>query len=465
MTRTVSPTPPVSSPPAAPASPSVDAADASSGWASLRQRALGSAAWTIGGYGAAQAIRLAANLVLTRLLFPEAFGLMAIVNIVMQGLQMFSDVGIAPSIIQNRRGDEPAFFNTAWTVQIVRGVALWGISFAIAWPIAWFYGQAELRWLIPAAGFTALLAGFNSTALATLNRKVMLARLTVMELVAQILSIGAMIGAAVVTGSVWSLVLGGVVGAAVKLAWSHRVDATVSNRLHWDRAAASSLFSFGRWIFVSTLLTFLAIQLDRLLLGKLFDIERLGVYTVALTFAQLAPLVMRKLVSAVVFPVLASTVRDEPELLRQRLFSIRLAVLGPGAALLAALHLSGEPLIALLYDARYHDAGWMLETLAAGAMAALVNVSASQVLLARGESSRIALMLAPQVVLLVVGSLVGHHFGGERGFVAAVASVELLTYPVLAVMLRRRGLWQPAADLPILMLVVIGVLRGIEGGV
>jgi hypothetical protein len=52
-------------------------------------------------FAATQAMRLGSNLVLTRILFPEAFGLMALVTVFIVGLQMFSDTGIGPSILQN----------------------------------------------------------------------------------------------------------------------------------------------------------------------------------------------------------------------------------------------------------------------------------------------------------------------------------------------------------------------------
>jgi hypothetical protein len=90
--------------------------------ASLNRLALSGVIWTIAGYGASQVMRFGGNLILTRLLLPEYFGLMALVNIPIIGLQLFSDVGIIPSIVQNKRGDEPGFYNTAWTLQIVRGI-------------------------------------------------------------------------------------------------------------------------------------------------------------------------------------------------------------------------------------------------------------------------------------------------------------------------------------------------------
>ncbi|RLF31141.1 MAG: polysaccharide biosynthesis protein, partial [Thermoplasmata archaeon] len=52
---------------------------------SLKRLAVSGSAWIIAGFGMSQALRLAGNLILTRLLFPEAFGIMALVEMVMRG--------------------------------------------------------------------------------------------------------------------------------------------------------------------------------------------------------------------------------------------------------------------------------------------------------------------------------------------------------------------------------------------
>ena len=83
---------------------------------------------TLGGYGASAAIRFGSNLILTRLLLPEQFGIMAIVNVVIVWLYLFSDIGIGPNIIQSHEGENPTFLNTAWTIQVFRGIALWLIA-------------------------------------------------------------------------------------------------------------------------------------------------------------------------------------------------------------------------------------------------------------------------------------------------------------------------------------------------
>ena len=78
---------------------------------------------------------------------------MALIQTFIIGLQMFSDIGIYPSIIQNKRGEEPDFLNTAWTIQIVRGGVLWLADHVLAWH--WtlqflFFVAAGIGWVWPA---------------------------------------------------------------------------------------------------------------------------------------------------------------------------------------------------------------------------------------------------------------------------------------------------------------------------
>src|SRR4051812_45253512 len=107
----------------------------------VRAAAVGSAVWTVLGFGAMQVLRFGFNLVLTRLVAPQVFGVMAMVTLCVQALHMFSDLGIRQCVVHHARGDDPDFLNTAWTLQILRGLLLWGLSAALAAPVAAFYGD------------------------------------------------------------------------------------------------------------------------------------------------------------------------------------------------------------------------------------------------------------------------------------------------------------------------------------
>lgn len=160
---------------------------------SLRKQAIRGSVWTLAGYGASQILRFGSNLILARLLVPEYFGLMSLVNVFIIGLHLFSDIGLGPSIIQNKRGDDPDFLNTVWTMQIIRSVFLWLGSVLIAWPVSKFYNEPQLFLLLPVVGLSTLISGFGSTAPFTLNRHIALGKLAIFELGGQVISVIVMI--------------------------------------------------------------------------------------------------------------------------------------------------------------------------------------------------------------------------------------------------------------------------------
>ena len=80
--------------------------------------------WTTTAFGVIQLLRLVNNVVLARLLSPPLLGLMLIVNSIRTGVELLSDVGINQNIVSNREGHTPEFYDTAWTISVIRGVVL-----------------------------------------------------------------------------------------------------------------------------------------------------------------------------------------------------------------------------------------------------------------------------------------------------------------------------------------------------
>ena len=159
-----------------------------------RKLAVSGAFWTIGGYGSAQALRLLNNLILARLLAPDAFGMMALVAVVMQGVLMTSDIGLTASIVQSKRGEEEPFLRTAWTLQVIRGVALGVVLLVLATPIARIYTNTPteellLRNVLSTISITAVLAGFCSTSIAIFCKRMIVSSTVLLEIVPQVISI------------------------------------------------------------------------------------------------------------------------------------------------------------------------------------------------------------------------------------------------------------------------------------
>lgn len=322
--------------------------------------------WTIGGYGTAQLLRLVSNVVLARLLFPEAFSLMALVMVFMQGLQMFSDIGILPSIIQNKRGDDPAFLNTAWTIQAIRGFVLWGIACLCAYPFSLAYKQPNLAILIPVAGLSAVLAGLNSTALASANRHLRLGKITLIEVISQGITILVMITWAMLSPTIWALVVGGLAGSLGKLILSHTWLEGIRNKILWDKEAARSLIRFGKWIFVSTLFLFLANQSDKFIFGQLVSMEQLGVYTIAVTLASVPFTAISQLSSRILFLSFCRSFNEHGQLGENKYRSATSMYLIAGILIAFVTFTGGPVVVDILYDHRYQQAAILLQLIVIG---------------------------------------------------------------------------------------------------
>ncbi len=341
---------------------------------SLRERAFRASAWTVGGHMASQGLRLGGNLVMTRLLVPEMFGIMALANIFYIGLALFSDLGLRANIIQSRRGDDPVFLNTVWTVQIIRGLIIWLLAIGLAvaievmnnaqfWEPHSVYATSVLPYVIGIIAFNAVISGFNSTNLATANRSMMLGLITRVELLSQLAGLVFMICWAVIDRSIWALVAGSLFSNTTKMVCSHVIVPGIRNKISWDSKSFYEVLHFGKWIFLASILGFLAANGDRLVLADLVDSTVLGLYAIAMLMTNSMRGIFWKLIGKVALPAFSEIVRDRPDDLLRAYYKIRLPI--DAVSLLGAgfLFMTGHYLIEILYDDRYLQAGRMLEIL------------------------------------------------------------------------------------------------------
>jgi len=434
---------------------------------SLRSRMLNAGGWVFAGYALSQILRFGSNLVMTRLLVPEMFGTMAIVTIIMVGLTMFSDVGLLQNVVQSRRGDDERFLNTAWLVQILRGallfiMALVGSRLLVdsTWlPSGSAYADPVLPDVLAAIAVTVFISGFNSTKLLAANRKLMMGRVSLLELFSQATGTVTMIILAWLNPTIWAIVIGAIVTVLIKMLLSHIVIPGPVNRIQWDSTAFHEIFHFGKWIFISSILGFLLNQGDRLMLGGLVSSGTLGVYSIAMFLAKSIQDALLKISATVFFPALSEVFRDRPQDLARIYYNVRKKVDAVVFFVAGFLFVSGDTIIHVLYDERYSDAGWMLHLLSIY----LVSVGflmAGQCFLAQGKSKLISLLIFIQVVTLyVLLPVMFYEFGLSGAIIALVISPSLRVL-MSFVLMRRHHILQLSNEFIMLPMLLVGALGG-----
>jgi O-antigen/teichoic acid export membrane protein len=392
---------------------------------SLKYRVLSAGFWSIAGQAITYVLRLGGNLIMTRILVPEAFGLMAVTIIVMGAMTMFSDFGIKQSIVQSKRGSDPVFLNTAWVMQIFRGFGLFSITLGASLlfvllqrlevvPRNSIYADPILPAVLAVMSINFVIGAFQSTKIFEANRTLALGRLAIMEAATQSIALLCMLAWASIDRSVWALVAGSIGSAVATVLLAHLSLPGVDNRWMWDRSAFREIFHFGKWIFLSSVLGFLAAHGDRLLLGGLMSSTSFGVYVIAFLIFGTVQQALTSIINAVVFPALSEVNRERPDNLKSTYYRFHLIIGSFAYFCSGALMISGHTLIGVLYDHRYDQAGWMLEILAVALLATPFQVAGVS-FLALGLPKLLSQILVLRVVCLFVLLPAGLHFFGVPG--------------------------------------------------
>jgi len=423
--------------------------------------------WVLGGYVAGQILRLASNLILTRLLAPDLFGLMAVANIVISGVQMLSDMGIQKNIIQSHSSVSRVFLNTAWVLQIFRGFSLAAIVSGFGL-ILWFigpslgsesvYAHQDLPLIFAVLACNLIISGFRSTKAAMANRQLLMGKITAIELTSQCVAVVAMIILASYSPTVWALVAGTIISSVFKISAENIFLPGERNRLQWNNKYAREIFHFGKWIFVTSLLSYWVLGGDRIILGANITAHEMGIYSIAIFIVGAVRDGLAAIMHRVFYPVISSCLREGGDALgvyyRFRL-PLDLCVCG----LCGFLFVAGDEVISILYDDRYLNAGKFITILAVSLLADRYN-GLSIYFLAKGTPRKTIPVTFSRAVMLAIGlPLVFAKFG----FFGAV--IFLGVYPLLIVPLQlyqkyRAGLLRISSEVAYTVFIFPGLVAG-----
>lgn len=427
---------------------------------SLKRAVLAGSSWTMLSVGAGQLIRLGKSLILTRLLFPEAYGVMAIVWSVLYALGMLSDAGLAAVAIRHEKAQETRFMNTIWTAKVVRGLFIFLVTCLIAYPMAIVYQMPDLVWLIPIAGFTMVINGLNSTNIYTQQRHMIYGRLTFLELSNELVGLFVMMIWAYYHPGVGAMIGAAVVGSTYYMLASHIILPGGRNRFAWDSEAILVIFQFGKWVLLSSAIFLIYSQGDRMLLGHYLDVKTLGIYSIAIMISEIVSGVIGKLNNAVLYPALSRVINNDRSRLKEVFYKTRfgfdVAIVLP----VGVLMMLGTEVIALMYDPRYHAAGWILQILCVRlAMIAILSTSET-CLFALGKPKFSVVQNTCRAVWILVGIPLAWHGYGIMGVVWVVATTEIPVFLVLWYGMAREKLLSPLLEARSFVACIAGLFVG-----
>jgi O-antigen/teichoic acid export membrane protein len=420
----------------------------------------GPSAVLLGTTAGTNVLRILNTILLTRMLEPRDFGLVGITLSFFFVVGMLTDVGFQAFIVRHERGDEPEFLDAIWTVHFSRGVLLTAIVAALAWPLAHILGKAALAPIIAVASLTFLLNGAASLSLISAIRTGMVRRLSIIDFLTFVVQMAVGLIAAFFIRNAWAIIISMLVSAVFRTAISYSYFPRARRRFRADPVLREELWKFSRLIAASSILTLIIMQVDKLVLARLFSLPEFGVYAVASNLAA-APLALVGLyTSRIVYPAIASSWREAPSTIRDVIYRRRTIIFYVYTCAGGCL-IGGAPLVVrLLYDIRYQGAVIYLQLLAISTALAMFTRSNSESLVAIGHTKMTLIMNIVRIVWLAAAGLIGFVLFGPLGLVAILGMIEIPAYAYGLFAMGRLNLLKIRSELVGLAILGLGVAIG-----
>ena len=391
---------------------------------SLGDRTARAAGWRFSATLVAAALRFVVGIVLSRLLTPADFGVMAIAVVVLGFTQPLQDLGIGAAVVQ-RPHLTSRHVRAAFTFTTLVGLAI-AAALALAAPLV----AAIMRDARVTPVLRLLSAGFAFQSLggvagALLRRRLDFRRVFVVDTASFAIGYGVSIVLAVLGKGVWSLVWGGLVQGVLLSAFQllsvrHSVRPLLAGREIRD------LLHFGVGSGTSNWINYLALNADNFVVARTLGAASLGLYARAYSLMSLPFTYMTGVISGVLFPAFAAIQEDRARLRKAYLLMTQLAAI-VAAASMVTMAIVAPHLVPSLYGRRWMGLVAPLQILcAAGYFRALSQVGgvvARSVGQVYGDLRRQMLY----ATLVVVGALLG-SFYDLRGVAIGVSIAILVMF-------------------------------------
>lgn len=394
---------------------------------SLRTKAIRSLSWSAGAKLASQGVTFFATILLARLLGASEFGLVALSLVYTGFIQMFIDAGFLQAIIQRPSIEQRELSSCFWLL-LIAGCIAFSASLLVTDLLDRFFKAQGIGLIIVAQSSIFLFLPFRTIAQALLSRDVRIDLLSKLEVLLNIMRFGFSILMAWKGAGVWSLVIPMVLCEIIySLCCYHLTGWRLSAEFSWQ--ALKPIAAFGVNISLSRVVWYAASRVDQFIIGKVLGTESLGVYSLAMQFANVIPQFASSTLSRVVFPVFSRLQIDRPRLKESFLGVTRYTTLIFLPAFLG-IGLVAPDLFFVTFKPAWYQSIIPLQFLCILAFFRLCEAISGFLVNARGKSQFNLVMNLVSLVFTSVGSYVGAHIWGING-VALLATISFIPVALL----------------------------------
>ena len=391
--------------------------------------------WNFGGRIIVRILSLGVGILMARILTPEDFGIVAVAMVVWEMIALLGQMGLAAKLIHQQE-NVPEYANATFWLNIFVNTAIAVFAVAVAPLAAGFYNNPASQPIIQilAAGF--ILSAVGNTHSTLLQKSMAFKALSILDigltLLKNLLAVGMVLGGF----GFWSLILPELFIRPVRIIALWRLEPW-RPRFSLGLGYWRDIFGFGKFVFGTTLVRYLNINGDFLIIGKVLGTASLGLYKFGYGMANWPIENIVWVFGKVMFPAFAHLQNDIKEM--QRLYlKITETLTIIAFPLLIGLMATADLVIPAVYGEKWRPAVLPLKIIVAFTTVRTIATLGGQILLALGLPGKEFKMNAYQVIPLLSAVLVGSRFGIVG--VAAGMSLVLSGFAIWFIFITNRAM-------------------------
>ena len=387
----------------------------------LRTRSAKGIFWTASSNWIDQLTRVVIFVILSRLLEPEAFGLVALALVFVGFTEAIANQGLVEALVQRKHLDS-THFDTAFWIAMGSGTLLSVFLIGLAVPVANLLDQESLVLVLVVLSLVIPIGSASIVQRAILTRNMAFRSLAVRTLVS--ISVGSVmgVGAAFMGFGVWSLVAQRLSTQLTGTIVLWRVS-TWRPRLTFSYTRFRELVRFGKHVVGTRLLNYFNANADNLVIGSVLGPTSLGFYTVGYRILRLTIQMTSNIIDKVAFPVY-SRLQDNPKRFRRVYYkSTSFTALIAFPAFIGILILAPE-IVTVVFGSKWLKSAPVMQVLALFGIVRAVTYLNSSALVALGKPSWRVVIVGITAVLNTVAFLIAV----KHGIVAVAVAVLCVGY-------------------------------------
>jgi lipopolysaccharide exporter len=392
----------------------------------FRPRLTGSSALALSTV-ATNLLRIVSTVCLTRLLSPDVYGITGMILSVFYMINMVTDIGLQAYVVRHKRSDEPDFLGAVFTIHAVRGVILATIGVLLAWPLSLLLAKPELAIPLQVASLVFVIDGLVTLHQFRGLRDGRVQRFALIELISGVSQTLCAIALAFLLRNVWAIIASMFIASAAKVCAGYALFPGSRLVFRRDREVAADMWRFSRVIAVSSAITLVIGQVDKLALARILPLSQFGIYVIAASLAAAPTVFASNYATAIVYPAAAEAFRSGSSAADAyyrswgRFFYLY-AFAGGGLVGVA------EFVVRLLYDPRYLPAAGYLSVLAISSALIMVTRSIEAVQVAAGRQRAVLEFNLLRLACLIGGGLLALTRTNAMILVVTIGLLELPVY-------------------------------------